>query len=104
MTKNSFVAEATFKEKSPTKVFLMNFATYLKHLFYRPTLGDSFCSTEKYFTPSEKRRKMETADKKSNSTCRKILKHYLPSYPLTIPKIFYSSFLCITSYTESMYF
>ena len=77
MTKNSFVAEVTFKEKSPMKVLLMNFARYLKHLFYRPTLGDSFCSTEKYFTPSEKRRKMETAGKKSNSTCRKVLKHYL---------------------------
>ena len=29
--------------------FLMNFARYLRHLFYRTPPGDCFCSTEKIF-------------------------------------------------------
>ena len=52
----------------------MNFARYLRHLFYR-TPQVTFCSTEKYFTdkivnkePSKKRKKMETACKKNNDT------------------------------------
>ena len=58
----------------------MNFARYLKHLFYRTPLGDCVCSTEKYFTnkivksvlknekKNKKTKKMETAGKKNNNT------------------------------------
>ena len=50
----------------------MNFAKYLKHLFYKTPPGDCFCSTEKYFTNKivkiPLRKKIETACKKSNDT------------------------------------
>ena len=53
---------------------MMNFASYLKHLFHRTPPGDYFYSTEKIFyqqnikEPSEKREKIETACKKNNRT------------------------------------
>ena len=70
----------------------MNFARYLRHLFYRTPPGDCFCSTEKYFTnkivknPLIKEKKMETACKKKNNTEQK-LNYYLDE--VSIP--FYDS-------------
>ena len=53
----------------------MNFARYLRHLFYRTPIGDCVCSTEKCFTNKivksvlkNEKKKMETAGKKSNNT------------------------------------
>ena len=38
------------KERTRSRCFLMNFARYLRRLFYRTPPGYCFCSTEKYFS------------------------------------------------------
>ena len=56
------------------RCFLMNFARYLRHSFYRRPPGDYFCSTEEIFyqqiskEPLRKGEKMETAGKENNHT------------------------------------
>ena len=52
----------------------MNFARYLRNLFYGTLLGNCFCSTEKYFAnkieknPLGKEKKIEATCKEKNDT------------------------------------
>ena len=52
----------------------MNFARYLRNLFYGTPPGNCFCSMEKYFVnkteknPLRKEKKIETACKEKNDT------------------------------------
>ena len=52
----------------------MNFARYLKQVFYGTSPGDRFCSTKKYFTNKivekslRKEKKLERACKKNKDT------------------------------------
>ena len=68
------ILQLHWKKGLQHRSFLMNFARYLRHLFYRTPLDESFCSTEKYFTnkivknPLRKEKKVETACKKNNDT------------------------------------
>ena len=86
------ILQLHWKKGLQHRCFLMNFARYLRHLFYRTPPGDCFCSTEKYFTnkivknPLIKEKKMETACKKKNNTEQK-LNYYLDE--VSIP--FYDS-------------
>ena len=59
---------------TPRQVSLVNFARYLRHLFYRAPPSDYFCSTEKICYQqnieehSEEREKTKTACKKNKYT------------------------------------
>ena len=90
------------KERLRCRCFLVNFARYLRYLFYRTPSGDCFCSTEKYFTnkivksPLKKEKQMETAGKNTTAHAEKNLSttYITSSYPFTIQKCLYSSFIC----------
>ena len=72
-----FMLKLYWKKRLRWRCFLMNFARCLRQFFYRTPPGDCLCSTEKYFTNKivksplkKKKKKMETAGKKSNDTRR----------------------------------
>ena len=93
------------KEKLRYRCFLVNFARYLRCLFYRTYPGNCICSTEIYFTNKIvksilkiEKKTTETACKKNNGTRRKEVKHYLHQVFIYFyySNIFYSSFHCYT--------
>ena len=68
------ILQLHWKKGLQHRCFLMNFARYLRHSFYRRPPGDYFCSTEEIFyqqiskEPLRKGEKMETAGKENNDT------------------------------------
>ena len=68
------ILQLHWKKGLQHRCFLMNFARYLRHSFYRRPPGDYFCSTEEIFyqqiskEPLRKGEKMETAGKENNHT------------------------------------
>ena len=72
-----------WKKRLQHKCFLMNFAKYLRHLFYRAPPSNSFCSTEKYLTNKivkkslRKGKKMEIACKEKATHAKQKLNYYL---------------------------
>ena len=92
------------------RCFLVNFARYLRHLFYRTPPGDYFPSTEKIFyqenskEPSKKREKNRNnlLEKQSHRQNKNLITIYIKSsYPFTIQKCLYFSFLCFLWYIEN---
>ena len=83
---------ATLTQDSPTGVFWWVSARYLRHLFYRTPPGDSFCSTEKYFTnkivknPLRKEKNWKHFVRKTTTHTEQKFNYYLHqvSYPFTI--------------------
>ena len=95
------------------RCFLVNFATYLRHLFYRTPPGDYFYFTEKIFyqqnskEPSEKRDKNRNKleEKQPHRQNKNLITIYIKSsYPFTIQKCLYFSFLCFLWYNENTSF
>ena len=93
--------------------FMMNFARYLRHTFYRTPPGDCFCSTEKIFyqqnskEPSEKRVKNENSlqEKQPHRQNKNLITLYIKSsYPFTIQRCLYFSFSYFLWYIENTSF
>ena len=88
----------SLKDRTPSQMLSDGFCEILKtRFFYRTLPHDCFCSTEKYFTnkivknPLRKKKKMETACKKTHNT----------HCPFTIQKLLYFSFLYFPPYIEN---
>ena len=78
--------------------FLMNFARYLRHLFYRTPPGDCFCSTEKIFY-------QQNSKEPSHRQNKNLITLYIKSsYPFTIQRCLYFSFSCFLWYIENTSF
>ena len=68
-----------------SRFFLVKFARYLRHLFYRTPTGDYFCSTEKIFcfintivkNPLRKGEKRKQLLRKTTTQAKEKLNHYL---------------------------
>ena len=77
------ILQLHWKKRLQYRYFLMNFARYIRYLFYRTSSGDCFCSTEKYFTTKlvkstlEKEQSLGAACKKNKIHAEKKLKHCL---------------------------
>ena len=78
------------------RCFLMNSKRYLRHLFHRTPPGDSFCSTEKYFTNTIVKSPLKKEKKKWKQLVRKTTTHAEKTW--TLQKFRYSSFLCFPWY------
>ena len=91
-----FYPATSIKKGLQYRCFLMNFAKYVRHLFYGTPLGDSFCSTKKYFTNKiikkslRKEKNGNSLQKKQRYTQNKNLTtiYIKSSHPFTI-KIFF---------------
>ena len=91
------------------RCFLMNFVRYSKDLFYRTPSGDCFCSAEKYFTDKivktlwKKKKKWKQPVRKTTTHANpNLITIYIKSsYPFTIQKCLYFSFLCFSWYIEN---
>ena len=72
----------SLKKRLQHRCFLMNFARYLRHPFYRTPPGDYFCSTEKIFInkivkkPLRKGKKWQLV-RKTTTQAKQKLNHYL---------------------------
>ena len=97
------ILQLDWKKGLQHRCILMNFARYLRHLLDRTPPCDCFCFTEKCFT--NKIAKNPLSKEKNGNTCKKKLRHmqiknlitlYIKSsYPFTIKKFCYFSFLSI---------
>ena len=91
----------------PHRCFLVNFPRYLRQLFYRTPPGDGkvfYQQNRKEL--SEKRIKMETACKKNSDTSwtSVITICIMSSYPFTIQKYLYVTFVYCSWHIENMSF
>ena len=91
------------------RCFLMNFVRHSKHLFYRTPSGDCFCSAKKYFTDKivktlwkKKKNVNNLSEKQRHTQNQNLITIYIKSsYPFTIQKCLYFSFLCFSWYIEN---
>ena len=84
----------------PQRYFLVNFARYLRHLFYRTPLGDCFCCTAKYFT--NKNIKEHSEKRTTTYAEQNLITIYIKSScPVTTQKIICFLFLYFPEYIES---
>ena len=92
-----------WKKGLQNRCFLVNFARYLRNLFYSTPPGDYFCSVEKIFyqqnskEPSENRENNRNSlqEKQSHRQNKNLITIYIKSsYPFTIQKCLHFPFLC----------
>ena len=86
------ILQLFLKKRLWCRCFLMNSKRYLRHLFHRTPPGDSFCSTEKYFTNTIVKSPLKKEKKNGNSWWEK-QRHTQKRLELR-----YSSFLCFPWY------